>query len=174
MKKSIRTLVGLVGLGLAVSPALAAEFKVGFVDASKVLEESPQAEDARSRLEKEFAPRDRSLISSQKEIRRLEDKVVRDGAIMSEKEKVGLERDLRAKKRELKREQDEFRDDLNLRRNEELQKLQRKVLDTIHALAKRDKYDLIVSDGVIFASKRVDVTPKVVEMLSKEFKKKRR
>ena len=154
MKKSIRTLVGLVGLGLAVSPALAAEFKVGFVDASKVLEEAPQAEDARSRLEKEFAPRDRSLVSSQKEISRLEDKVVRDGAIMSEKERASLER--------------------NLRRNEELQKLQRKVLDTIHALAKRDKYDLIVSDGVIFASKRVDVTAKVVEMLSKEFKSRRR
>ena len=174
MKKLIRALVGLVSLALVVSPGLAADFKVGFVDASKVLEQAPQAEDARVRLEREFAPRDRTLVSTQKEIRRLEDKVVRDGAIMSDKERAGVERELRAKKRELKRQQDEFRDDLNLRRNEELQKLQRKVLDTIHTLAKRDKYDLIVSDGVIFASKRVDVTAKVVELLNKEFKSKKK
>nr|MDJ0892235.1 OmpH family outer membrane protein [Gammaproteobacteria bacterium] len=133
-----RTLVLAAGLGVVLSPALAAEVKVGFVDASKVLEQAPQAEDARARLEREFAPRDRTLVSTQKEIRRLEDKVVRDGAIMSDKEKAGVERELRTKRRELKRQQDEFRDDLNLRRNEELQKLQRKVLDTIHALAKRD------------------------------------
>ncbi len=165
-----RTLVLAAGLGVVLSPALAAEVKVGFVDASKVLEQAPQAEDARARLEREFAPRDRTLVSTQKEIRRLEDKVVRDGAIMSDKEKAGVERELRTKRRELKRQQDEFRDDLNLRRNEELQKLQRKVLDTIHALAKRDDYDLIVADGVVFASKRIDVTSKVVELLSKEFK----
>ncbi len=65
MKNLTRTLVLAAGLGVVLSPALAAEFKVGFVDASKVLEQAPQAEDARARLEREFAPRDRTLVSTQ-------------------------------------------------------------------------------------------------------------
>lgn len=162
----------LAGLCLIVVPAFAAEYKVGFVDAAKVLEEAPQAEDARLRLEKEFAPRDRRLVGVQKEIRTLEDKLVRDGAVMSEGEKSRTEREVRARKRELKRQQDEFRDDLNLRRNEELQKLQRKVIEAIQTLAKKEKFDLIVGDGVVFASQRVDVTTKVIDRLKQQFKKK--
>ena len=171
MLKRIGCRVGMLALlCLAAVHAGAADYKVGFVDAGKVLEEAPQAEDARSRLEKEFAPRDRTLIKTQKEIRDLEDKLVRDGAVMSESERTRVERDLRARKRDLKRQQDEFRDDLNLRRNEELQKLQRQVFEAIQRLAKQDKYDLIVGDGVIFASSRVDVTSKVIDYLKQKFK----
>ena len=175
MKKSIRTLVGVVSLGLAVSPALAADLKVGIVDGTKVLEQAPQVERLRVRLEKEFATRDRNLTNKQKEIRRLEEKLERDGVIMGERERTDLERDVRAKKREIRRQLDEYREDLNLRRNEGLQQVQRHVLEVIEALAKREKFDLIMrSEAIIFASKRVNVTAKVVEMLKKEFKSKKK
>lgn len=172
LRRIIQAASLLAGLCLIAAPALAAEYKVGFVDAAQVLEQAPQAEDARLRLEKEFAPRDRRLVGVQKEIRTLEDKLVRDGAVMSEGEKSRTEREVRARKRELKRQQDEFRDDLNLRRNEELQKLQSKVIKAIQTLAKKEKFDLIVGDGVIFASSRVDITTKVIDRLKRQFKKK--
>lgn len=171
MLRRVGCRVGVLALlFLAAVHASAADLKVGFVDAGKVLEEAPQAEDARARLEKEFAPRDRELVKIQKKIRDAEDKLVRDGAVMSESERTRLERDLRASKRDLKRQQDEFRDDLNLRRNEELQKLQRQVFEAIHALAKKENYDVILGDGVIFANSSVDITPKVIDYLKRTFK----
>jgi len=172
LRKTILGASLLAGLYLIAGPAFAAEYKVGFVDATKVLEQAPHMENARIRLEKEFAPRERRLVGVQKEIHALEDKLGRDGAVMSDAEKSRAEREVRARKRELKRQQDEFRDDLNLRRNDELQKLQRKVIEAIQTLAKKEKFDLIVGDGVVFASKRVDVTAKVIDLLKREFKKK--
>ena len=169
MNKLIRLLVLLAGFGLLIPPA-SAEFKVAFVEAAKLLQQAPQAEAATARIEREFAPRNRELVSMQKEIRRLEDKLMRDAAIMKEREAAKLEQNVRLKKRDLKRQQDEFREDLTLRRNEELQKLQRRVLETIQRVAEREKYDLVLSEGVVFASKRVNITPKVLEWMKKESK----
>lgn len=158
-------LLAFVAFGLQ-----AAELKIGFVNAAQVLEEAPQADDARKRLEKEFAPRDKTLVKSQKAVRKLEEKLTRDGAIMSESERRKLERDIISKKRDLKRSQEEFREDLNIRRNEAFDKLRRRVFEVITDISKKEKYDLVVSDGVVYADKRIDMTEKVVARLQQEFK----
>lgn len=142
-----------------------AELRIGFVNAAKVLEEAPQAAAARDNLQQEFAPRDRELVSMQKEIRALEEKLGRDAAVMSETERRNLERDILNRKRDLKRSQDVFREDFNLRRNEELGKLQRLVIETIRAVSKEQNYDLMLTEGVLFASDRVDVTNVVLQQL---------
>jgi outer membrane protein len=152
------------------APAVGAELKVGFVNAARVLEEAPQAKEARDRLEREFAPRDRELVNAQQDLRKAEETMMRDGAIMSETEQRKLERDILNAKREIKRSQDEFREDFNIRRNEEFGKLQRRVYDAIVALAKQEKFDLILGDGVIYAGEQVDLTEKVLEQLRNEAK----
>lgn len=166
--KRLSFVVLLCALGSVYPSAQAQQYKVGFVNVSKVLEQAPQAEAARAKLEKEFAPRDGQLVSTQKDIRQLEDKLGRDGVVMSDAERDRIELDLRTRKRDLKRLQDEFREDLNLRRNQELATLQREVLDAIQALAKAENYDLIVSDGVIFASERVDISDQIIERLKRQ------
>ena len=167
--------LGLAGLVLAAGVFAAdeasAEVKVGFVNVAKVLELAPQAEAARNRIEKEFAPKDRELLQQQKDVRSLEDRLVKNAAVLSEAERQRNETEIRATKRELRRRQDEFREDLNLRRSQELSKLQQKVTEVIKALAEAEKYDLIVSDGVIFAGKRVDITDQILERLRADFKK---
>jgi len=90
---------------------------------------------------------------------------------LSDVERGRNENEIRAAKRELRRAQDEFREDLNLRRSQELSKLQQKVTEVIQVLAKAENYDLIVSDGVIFAGTRVDITDKILERLRADFKK---
>jgi outer membrane protein len=170
--KRLGLLLGLcfgVCLSLAASAAVAAEIKIGFVNAAQVLEEAPQADAARKRLEKEFSPRDKKLVSAQKAVRKLEEKLTRDGAIMSESERRKLERDILSQKRELKRSQEEFREDLNIRRNEAFDKLRRRVFEVINAIAEAEKYDLVVSDGVVFANDRINITGKVVAKLKQEF-----
>ena len=105
-------------------------------------------------------------MSQGKEIKKLEEKLSRDAAVMSESERRRLEKDIIAKKRDAKRSQQEFKEDFNMRRNEELTKLQRRIMEAIKALAKDEKFDLLLTDGVIFASQQVDVTNQVQEKLS--------
>lgn len=142
-------------------------YKLGAVNALRVLEQSPQAEAARNMIEKEFSPRDKELVAEQKKLKALEDKLSKDGAIMSEQERAKLERDIISGKRDLKRSQDEFREDLNFRRNEEFGKIQKQIIEAIQKVAKDNKYDVVLGEGVIFASPRVDISNLVIEHLKK-------
>lgn len=152
----------------AAGPAPAADLKVGFVDVSRVLDQSPQAEEARQRIQAEFAPIDQEILRLQRELRALEEQLLRDGTVMANADRMRLERDVLSRKRDLRRNQEEFREDLNLRRNQELQKLQRQVVLAIRAMAKSEGFDLVISDGVLFASERVDITGTVLERLIEE------
>lgn len=152
-------------LGLMSNVASAVEAKLGFVNTARILKEAPQAEKARKKLEFEFAPRDKKIVAMQKKLKALEDQLAKDAAIMSESAKKKLERQIISHKRDIKRSREEFTEDLNIRRNEELNKLQKLVYDTIVALAKEQKYELILGDSVLFASKRIDVTDQVLKRL---------
>jgi outer membrane protein len=166
MNLTMKKRISLFLMLLLVANVSYAELKIGFVNVAKVLEKAPQAEKAKKRLEKEFSPRDKHLVSQGKEIKKLEEKLSRDAAVMSESERRRLEKDIIAKKRDAKRSQQEFKEDFNMRRNEELTKLQRRIMEAIKALAKDEKFDLLLTDGVIFASQQVDVTNQVQEKLS--------
>lgn len=157
----------LIGSALVASvPGFGAELKIGFVNAAKIVDDAPQAEEARKRIEAEFAPRDRGLVDMQNTLREAEEKLQSEGATMNEDERRGLERDVLTQKRELKRAQDEFREDLNIRRNEEFAKLQRLVADVITEMAREQNFDLIVNEAsVIYASDRMETTDLVLERL---------
>ena len=141
--------------------------KVGFVDTAKLMESAPQVKAAQGNIEAEFAPREKELVELQRKIRAQEDRLARDTAVMSEAENSKLERDILSMRRDLKRSQEEFRDDLNIRRNEVLAKLQREIFDAIVAFAKDKKYDLILGQGVVYSSERVDITDDILKQLSK-------
>lgn len=158
----------LVSISLLVPTLALAEVKIGFVNTVKLMEEAPQAKAAISKMEAEFAPREKELVAIQRDIKQAEEKLSRDAAVMSEGDRGKVERDLVSRKRDLKRSQDEFREDLNIRRNEELAKLQRRLYDAIVDLAKADNYDLIVSEGVVFASTRIDITDAVLARLKQQ------
>ena len=162
--------IGVLGLmaALAGAPAaMAADYKIGVVAAVRVLEAAPQAEAAKKKLEAEFAGKDKLLLAKQKELKTMEDRAAKDGAIMSETERTRLERDIMEKRRDLKRDSDEFREDVNFRRNEEFAKIQKQIVEAIQTIAQEQKYDLVLGEGVIFASKAVDITDLVIARLKK-------
>ncbi|MEY4767689.1 MAG: hypothetical protein RL637_328, partial [Pseudomonadota bacterium] len=130
----IRNKIVLLLSLLLITPLSYAELKIGFVNVPKVLEKAPQAEKAKQRLEKEFSPRDKQLVAQQQEIVKLEEKFNKDASVMAEAAKRKLESDIIAKKRDAKRAQQEFSEDFNLRRNEELGKLQRRIVEAIKEL----------------------------------------
>ena len=157
-------LVLLTGLPAIVH---AEGYKLGAVNAVRVLENSPQADNARKVIEKEFEARDKELVAAQKKLKGLEDKLAKDSAIMSETERKKLERDIISERRDLKRNQDEFRDDLNFRRNEEFAKIQKDIVEAIQKVAIENNYDVVISEGVIYASPKVDMSDLVIEHLKK-------
>ena len=163
-------LSGLVLTLLFFSTASAEELKIGAVSAVRLLEQSPQADAARKLIEQEFAPRDKQLVAEQKKLKAIEDKLEKDGAIMSESERKKLERDYINQKRELKRSQDEFREDFNFRRNEEFAKIQKNIVEAIQQVAKDNNYDVVLSSEgtVIYASPKADMSNLVIEHLKKQ------
>lgn len=154
-------------LSTAMSFANAADYKIGVVNAPRVLEAAPQADVARVKLEKEFAARDQKLVAAQKDLKGLEDRIQKDGAIMSETERGRVERDIMAKRRDLKRDTTEFQEDVNFRRNEEMAVIQQQIGEAIVALSKEQGFDIVFGTGVVFASEKVDVTDQVIARLKK-------
>ena len=166
MKRSYFTCSLAMGLILSLSSFVHAEdLKIGFVDTARVLKDAPQADLARKKLEKEFAPRDEKIVNLQKQMKNLDDKQNKDIAIMSDSARRKLERDMIELKRDIKRAKEEFTEDFNLRRNEELTKLQKLIYLTTVEVAKEDSYDIVLSDSVLYTSKRVDITDKILERL---------
>ncbi|MCF7967492.1 OmpH family outer membrane protein [Methylobacter sp. Wu8] len=162
MKTKIALFLGL----LFITNVSFADLKIGFVNIPAVLEKAPQAEKAKKRLEQEFSPRDKQLVAQQKEIQSMDEKMTRDAAVMSEKERGNMEKDILNKKRDAKRAQQEFSEDFNVRRNEELGKLQSRIVEVIRGIAKEQSFDLLLTDGVIYANEQIDVTAQVQQKLA--------
>ncbi|MDO9160813.1 MAG: OmpH family outer membrane protein [Methylococcaceae bacterium] len=162
MKTKIALFLGL----LLAANVSSADLKVGFVNIPAVLEKAPQAEKAKKRLEQAFSPRDKQLVAQQKEIQTLQEKLTKDASVMSESERANLERDISNKARDAKRAQQEFSEDFNVRRNEELGKLQRRIVEAIRGIAKEQGYDLLLTDGVIYSNEEIDITEQVQKKLA--------
>ena len=149
------------------APIMAEDLKVGYIDTNKVLKDAPQADLARKKLEDEFNPRDQEIVKLQKKLKDLKEKQERDAKLMSQAESIKLERKIVSLKRDIKRAKEEFNEDFNLRRNEELAKLHKLISKTTVQVAEDLKYDIILSDNVLYISKRVDITERVINRLQK-------
>ena len=147
----------------------AQDIKLGFVNTTRIMNQAPQAEAARETLKNEFKSRDEKIVALQNEMKMLEDEMSKNIDIMSESVRKRNERKVSSLKRDIKRAKEEFSEDLNIRRNEELTKLQKQVYESIVALAKEKNYDVILGDSVLYASTRVDLTNQVLEKLKHEF-----
>ena len=159
----VKVILGIALVGAFSLPAAAQELKVGVVNIQALMEQAPQTKTAMDALQEEFAPRQREFAAKQKEFEELQVKAQKDYAVMGETERSNAERELRDLQREVTRLQTEFREDLNLRQNEELGKLQRALLKEVQNYAEAEGYDLIVGDGVLFASTTVNITDNVLQ-----------
>lgn len=163
----IPLVIFLAVAGVAVGPVAAAELKIGYVNAVKVIEEAPQGEAALKKLEAEFAPRDKQIIEMQNKLKRLEQDLEKNALVLKDAEARSREFEIVGLKRDLRRATQEFREDYNLRRNEELAALQKLVQKTIAEIAKQDNFDLIL-ESAVYAGPKVDITDKILKKLGKK------
>lgn len=166
MKKIALSLIALSLLPVS-GIAAATEFKIGFVNTERVFREAAPAQKAQKKLEKEFATRDQELQKMSKQAKDLQAYLEREGMTVSESERRNKERELANINRDFQRAQREFREDINLRRNEELSAVQERANKAIIAIAESEKFDLILQEAV-YASHRIDVTEKVLKALAEK------
>ena len=162
--QSLAWIVAIAGT-FAVMPAGAADLKIGVVDYGKLMEESPQAKTVVDAIRTEFTPRQRDLQSQQQALKAKEDKLQKDGATMTEDQRQRTDKDLRDGYRDLQRKQQEVQDDFNARRNEEMSRLQRALIEEVRTYAKAQNFDLVIADGVIYSTPTLDITPAILTAL---------
>jgi outer membrane protein len=145
----------------------AAELKIGFIDAERINRESAPAEVASKRLEKEFAPRAQELQRRETQIKTLQGQLEKEAVTMSESDRRAKEQELGRITLDFQRLQREYREDLNLRRNQELQSLFERANRVIKQIAESEKYDLILQEAV-YRNPRLDITDRVLKALATE------
>ena len=171
LNQTLKALVSASLFALTVSLSshiAAAELKVGYVQVDKILQEAPQTAESGKKLEREFSPRSQELDRTQKQIRDIEASLDKEGVTLSESERRNKERDVSNLKIEFQRKQRELREDINLRKNEELSVLQDRINKAVQTVSETDGYDLVVYGGVAYASKKIDITDKVLKLLGKK------
>ena len=159
-----RVLIAVM-LGVAASAAAAADMKIGFVNTERVFREAAPAKRAQQVLEREFSNRNTELAKLEKQGRDLQTDLERENVTLPEAQRREKERQLADISRDFQRKQREIREDLNLRRNEELARVQERATRVINQIAEQEKFDLIIQEAV-FASSRIDITDKVIRALS--------
>ncbi len=167
MKVNFKYFISVMFVLLAFN-VQAAELKVGYVQVDKILQDAPQTAESGKKLEREFSPRSQELERLAKQIKDLETVLDKDSLTLADADKRNKERDIQNLKTEFQRKQRELREDISLRKNEELGVLQDKVNKAVQSVAEADGYDLVVYGGVAFASKKIDITDKVLKALGKK------
>lgn len=164
MKIKSIILASLIPALFATSVA-AAELKVGYVNTQRIFRDAPAAQKAAKKLEGEFAKRDQDLQRMAKQLQGLQENLEKNAVTMAEADRRAREKEFAELSREFQRRQREFREDLNLRQNEENAAVIEKANKAIKQIAESDKYDLILQD-VVWVSPRLDITDRVIKALS--------
>ena len=164
MMKFKQLAVSLILASAFAAAPLLADTKIGFVNTERLLREAPLSVAAQKKLEREFAGRDQELQKMAKQARDLQAQLDKDGVTMSDSERKTKETALGNLNRDLQRQGREFREDLNLRRNEELGQIHERARKAIQDIAKAEKFDLIVEQAV-YVDPRSDITDRVMKAL---------
>ncbi|QWT47671.1 OmpH family outer membrane protein [Azospira inquinata] len=152
-------------MGLGMVQAQAAELKIGYVNTQRIFRDAPAAVKAQKKLDSEFSRRDQDLQKMAKQLQSMQESLEKNGVTMSDSDRRNKERDLNDLNRDFQRKQREFREDLNLRQNEEMAAVLDKANRAIKNIADSEKYDLILQD-VVWVSPRLDITDKVIKALA--------
>lgn len=150
---------------MAFASAALAEAKIGFVNSDKVMREAAPAVRAQKRLEKEFEKRDQDMQRTAKDLQAMQENLEKNGVTMAESDRKAKEREFNDMNRDFQRRQQEFREDLNQRRNEELASVLDKANKAVKQIAEAEKFDIIFQEAV-YASPRIDITDRVIKALA--------
>jgi outer membrane protein len=162
-----RSVITAVAFGAAVVSAAAQDFKIGVVNTDRILRESNPAKASQTKLEQEFSRRERELEALGGQLKTASEKFEREAPTLSETQRIARQRQLVDMDRDFQRKRQVFQEDLNLRKNEELQQILERANRIIRQVAETEKYDLILQEAVYF-NPRHDITDRVLTGLNSQ------
>jgi outer membrane protein len=162
VKRSWIVAVAGLLLGAVAGLPAQAEIKIGVVNAARLLQESPQAKAVQDALRTEFAPKQRELAAQQAALKSKQEKYEKDAPTMSAEQRTRTEKELRDGNRDYSQKLNDFQEDANTRQNEELSRLQSAIVAEVQSYALSQKYDLVLTEGVVYASNALDITAAVL------------
>jgi outer membrane protein len=165
MKYITRPAILLLGLSLLAMPALAQEFRLGFVSLDRIIKEAVPAKNAQAKLEQEFSKREKDLQAQGTTLKSMADQLEREAPTLSESQRTNRQKQLIELDRDFQRKRREFQEDLNTRRNEELQQVFERANRVVKQVADTEKYDLILQEAV-YVNPKHDITDKVIRALN--------
>jgi outer membrane protein len=154
----------LAALALGTAAAQTTNIKIGVVNMTALIEQSPQTQALMARLREEFAPRERELAAMDQALKTKQETYQRDASVMGTEERTNLEREIRDGQRDLQRAGEQVTEDFNIRRNEALGELQRTIVSKVTDYARGAGFDLILYEAV-YASDAVNITADVLATL---------
>jgi outer membrane protein len=165
MKYITRPAILLLGLSMLAMPALAQEFRLGFVSLDRIIKEAVPAKNAQAKLEQEFSRREKDLQALGATLKSQADQLEREAPTLSESQRANRQKQLIELDRDFQRKRREFQEDLNTRRNEELQQVFERANRVVKQVADTEKYDLILQEAV-YVNPKHDITDKVIRALN--------
>lgn len=164
--KKLNQLAFLMVLAAALlRPAFAQESRIAYINTQRITTESAIAKTAQAKLEQEFSKRGKELADLQAALKTFSEKFDRDAPTMTESQRITRQKEGAELNRDLQRKQREYQEDLNGRRNEELQQVLEKANKAVRKVADDEKYDLVVQE-VVYSNGRHDITDKVLKLLN--------
>jgi outer membrane protein len=153
------------GLGLLAFAATAQDFRIGFVNTDRIFREANLAKAAQTKLEQEFSRREKEVQGLAAQLKTASEKFERESPTLPDAQRAARQRQLVEQDRDFQRKQREFQEDLNLRKNEELQSVLERANRVIKQVAEAEKYDLVIQEAVYINPKH-DITDKVLSGLN--------
>ncbi|HYF41675.1 MAG TPA: OmpH family outer membrane protein [Ramlibacter sp.] len=155
----------LAGVLAFAAPAFAQEFRVGFVNTDRIFREANTAKAAQAKLEQEFSRREKELNDLGASIKANSERLEREAPTLSESQRAQRQKQLVDQDREFQRKRREFQEDLNARKNEELQQVLERANRVVKQVAEAEKYDVVLQEAVYINPKH-DITDKVIRALN--------
>lgn len=155
-------------LAFASEPAFA-QTRIGVVDMQRLLDNAPQISSRRARLEGEFAPRNDVIVKDETRLEEMEQRLLRDGDIMTETERDTLDREIRGLRRDITRAKEDLNEDLQFRLNQELQAVDEEIYQAIRDLAKEQEFDVVLQTPLPYYSDAIDITDEALAKLRSQF-----
>lgn len=155
----------LLGVFLVSAQAQAQEFRIGFVSTDRIFKEAGTAKAAQAKLEQEFSRREKELVDQGSALKAMADKFEREAPTLAEGQRITRQKQLVDQDRDFQRRRREFQEDLNARKNEELQQVLERANKVVKQVAEAEKYDLILQEAV-YVNPKHDITDKVLKVLN--------
>lgn len=155
----------LLGLLVLAAPLRAQEFRLGFVSLDRIIKEAVPAKNAQAKLEQEFSKRDKELQEQGATLKAMAEKLEREAPTLSDSQRAARQKQVVEQDRDFQRKRREFQEDLNARRNEELQQVFERANKVVKQVADAEKYDLILQEAV-YVNPKHDITDKVIKALN--------